>query len=162
MKRGHRGVLRIPAKDNSGGAGEMSPASTSRQGGETGSGRRGKGRHETPPADKPDDKLLSYRLKRDPRRTPEPVPTGPMPLGPVPEGNNDTFVIQEHHARRLHWDVRLERDGVLVSWAVPRGLPPDPRTNHLAVHTEDHPLEYATFEGEIPRGEYGGGKVVIW
>jgi bifunctional non-homologous end joining protein LigD len=101
--------------------------------------------------------LRTYRRKRHPDRTPEPIPSGPLP-----EGNDDTFVIQEHHARRLHWDVRLERDGVLVSWAVPKGLPPDPRTNHLAVHTEDHPLEYATFEGEIPRGEYGGGKVLIW
>lgn len=104
------------------------------------------------------DKLATYRGKRDPGRTPEPVPAS----GPLPEGNDDTFVIQEHHARRLHWDVRLERDGVLVSWAVPKGLPLDPKTNHLAVHTEDHPLEYATFEGGIPRGEYGGGKVVIW
>jgi bifunctional non-homologous end joining protein LigD len=104
------------------------------------------------------DKLSTYRHKRDPKRTPEPVPA----RGPLPEGNNDTFVIQEHHARRLHWDVRLERDGVLVSWAVPRGLPPDPRTNHLAVHTEDHPLDYASFEGEIPRGEYGGGNVILW
>jgi bifunctional non-homologous end joining protein LigD len=104
------------------------------------------------------DKLAPYRQKRDARRTPEPVPAGP----PVPVGNDDTFVIQEHHARRLHWDVRLERGGVLVSWAVPKGLPLDPKTNHLAVHTEDHPLEYATFEGEIPRGEYGGGTVLLW
>jgi bifunctional non-homologous end joining protein LigD len=103
------------------------------------------------------DKLRTYRRKRDPKRTPEPIPTGPLPAG-----NDDTFVIQEHHARRLHWDVRLERHGVLVSWAVPKGLPPDPRTNHLAVHTEDHPLEYATFQGDIPRGEYGGGTVLIW
>jgi bifunctional non-homologous end joining protein LigD len=95
---------------------------------------------------------------RDAGRTPEPVPQSAA----LPAGNDDTFVIQEHHARRLHWDVRLERDGVLVSWAVPKGLPLDPKTNHLAVHTEDHPLEYATFEGAIPRGEYGGGKVVIW
>jgi bifunctional non-homologous end joining protein LigD len=82
--------------------------------------------------------------------------------GPLPAGHDDTFVIQEHHARRLHWDVRLERGGVLVSWAVPKGLPLDPKTNHLAVHTEDHPLEYAAFDGEIPRGEYGGGRMKIW
>jgi bifunctional non-homologous end joining protein LigD len=95
---------------------------------------------------------------RDPARTPEPVP----PAGPVPEGNDDTFVIQEHHARSLHWDVRLERDGVLVSWAVPKGLPLDPKDNRLAVHTEDHPIDYGGFEGDIPAGEYGGGNVILW
>ena len=106
----------------------------------------------------PADKLSTYRRKRSRDRTPEPVP----PEGPLPEGNDDTFVIQEHHARRLHWDFRLERDGVLVSWAIPRGVPFDPQTNHLAVHTEDHPIDYATFAGDIPRGEYGGGRVAIW
>jgi bifunctional non-homologous end joining protein LigD len=104
------------------------------------------------------DKLTAYRGKRDPAKTPEPVPED----GPLPRGDDDTFVIQEHHARSLHWDFRLERGGVLVSWAVPKGLPLDPARNHLAVHTEDHPLEYAAFAGEIPKGEYGGGTVTIW
>src|SRR5262249_1087014 len=102
--------------------------------------------------------LTTYRRKRRADRTPEPVP----PAGPLPAGDDDTFVIQEHHARRLHWDFRLERGGVLVSWAVPRGLPLDPKTNHLAVHTEDHPIDYATVEGETPAGECGGGRVAIW
>ncbi|MGW0232350.1 non-homologous end-joining DNA ligase [Actinopolymorpha singaporensis] len=104
------------------------------------------------------DKLDAYRRKRSADRTAEPVPAG----GPLPQGNDDTFVIQEHHARRLHWDFRLEREGVLVSWALPKGLPEDPKKNHLAVHTEDHPLEYADFAGEIAKGEYGGGTVEIW
>ncbi|MGC9668752.1 non-homologous end-joining DNA ligase [Planosporangium sp. 12N6] len=104
------------------------------------------------------DRLAVYRGKRSASRTPEPIPAE----GPLPRGDDDTFVIQEHHARRLHWDFRLEHDGVLVSWALPKGLPDEPRTNHLAVHTEDHPLEYASFSGEIPRGEYGGGLVTIW
>ena len=104
------------------------------------------------------DLLREYRRKRDRALTPEPVPEA----GPLPAGNGDTFVIQEHHARALHWDFRLERDGVLVSWAIPKGLPTDRRTNHLAVHTEDHPLEYASFGGSIPAGEYGGGHVMIW
>ncbi|WP_456788901.1 DNA polymerase ligase N-terminal domain-containing protein [Cellulomonas sp. P5_C5] len=103
--------------------------------------------------------LAEYRAKRDPARTPEPVPaTDPD----TSSAGDRTFVVQEHHARALHWDVRLERDGVLVSWAVPKGLPPDPKVNHLAVHTEDHPLEYATFEGRIGAGEYGGGQVTVW
>ena len=103
--------------------------------------------------------LEEYRRKRDPRRTPEPIPDGdPDPaVGP---GNR--FVIQEHHASQLHWDVRLERDGVLVSWAVPKGLPPDPETVRLAVRTEDHPIEYLEFSGEIPAGEYGAGRMTIW
>ncbi|OLR95588.1 non-homologous end-joining DNA ligase [Actinokineospora bangkokensis] len=102
--------------------------------------------------------LGEYRRKRDAGRTPEPVP----PEGPLPTGGDDTFVIQEHHATRLHWDVRLERGGVLVSFAVPKGLPEDRGDIRLAVHTEDHPVEYAAFEGEIPRGEYGGGRMTIW
>jgi bifunctional non-homologous end joining protein LigD len=124
------------------------------------------------------DKLREYRGKRDRARTPEPVPPEPAPAAPVPAGAAGPgpaaaepplaaggwgmFVVQEHHARRLHWDFRLERDGVLVSWALPKGVPDDPAVNHLAVHTEDHPLEYGTFEGEIPRGQYGAGPVSIW
>ena len=106
------------------------------------------------------DKLQAYRDKRDATRTPEPVPADPAAAGGSHDGG--TFVIQEHHARRLHWDFRLERDGVLVSWALPRGVPEDPAANHLAVHTEDHPLEYGGFSGTIPRGEYGAGAVTIW
>ena len=114
------------------------------------------------------DKLREYRAKRDALRTPEPVPavpvSAPPPASPAPAGDagGGAFVIQEHHARRLHWDFRLERDGVLVSWALPKGVPDDPAVNHLAVHTEDHPLEYGAFEGQIPRGEYGAGSVTIW
>lgn len=104
------------------------------------------------------DRLARYRSMRDPERTSEPVPDA----APVPRPGGRTFVIQEHDARRKHFDFRLERDGVLVSWALPKGEPTDPGRNHLAVRTEDHPLEYASFEGEIPRGEYGAGRVQIW
>ncbi|HWF29310.1 MAG TPA: ATP-dependent DNA ligase [Mycobacterium sp.] len=103
------------------------------------------------------DRLTKYRSMRDASKTPEPVPVAKPTTG---QGN--TFVIQEHHARRLHYDFRLERDGVLVSWAVPKNLPDTTSVNHLAVHTEDHPLEYGTFQGNIPKGEYGAGKVIIW
>jgi len=103
------------------------------------------------------DRLTKYRSMRDAAKTPEPVPRAKPATG---QGN--TFVIQEHHARRLHYDFRLERDGVLVSWAVPKNLPETTSVNHLAVHTEDHPLEYGAFEGNIPKGEYGAGKVIIW
>jgi bifunctional non-homologous end joining protein LigD len=105
------------------------------------------------------DRLAEYRGKRDPARTPEPVPAAPPGAGATADR---IFVVQEHHARRLHWDFRLERDGVLVSWALPKGVPDDPAVNHLAVHTEDHPLEYAGFQGQIPRGEYGAGSVTLW
>jgi bifunctional non-homologous end joining protein LigD len=101
-------------------------------------------------------RLDEYRRKRDARRTPEPIPRSQP--APSPGGR---FVIQQHHARSLHWDVRLERDGVLVSFAVPRGLPRDRNRNNLAKHTEDHPLEYLDFSGEIPAGEYGGGRMII-
>ncbi|WP_308819144.1 non-homologous end-joining DNA ligase [Pseudonocardia alni] len=103
--------------------------------------------------------LDEYRRRRDARRTPEPVPEhdagSPGTVG-------DRFVVQEHHATALHWDLRLERDGVLASWAVPKGLPEDSETVRMAVRTEDHPLEYLEFSGEIPRGEYGGGGMAIW
>jgi bifunctional non-homologous end joining protein LigD len=102
--------------------------------------------------------LDEYRRKRDPRRTPEPVPGKRA----ARRRGGDSFVVQEHHASALHWDFRLERDGVLVSWAVPKGLPSDPKRNRLAVQTEDHPLEYASFEGTIDAGQYGGGTVTIW
>jgi bifunctional non-homologous end joining protein LigD len=103
------------------------------------------------------DRLDRYRSKRDFAATPE--PGGEAPAG---EEALNRFVVHEHHARRLHWDLRLERDGVLVSWAVPRGIPPDPAKNHLAVHTEDHPLEYIEFSGDIPAGQYGAGTMKIW
>jgi bifunctional non-homologous end joining protein LigD len=104
-----------------------------------------------------EDRLTKYRSMRDAAKTPEPVP-----IKPPTAGNNDRFVIQEHHARRLHYDLRLERDGVLVSWAVPKNLPDTPSVNHLAVHTEDHPLEYLAFHGTIPKGEYGAGNMIVW
>ncbi len=109
------------------------------------------------PPDAGPDRLRKYRSMRDAARTPEPVPEAPPS-----KGAGNSFVIQEHHARRLHYDFRLEHDGVLVSWAVPKGPPTSGTDNHLAVQTEDHPLEYGTFEGTIPKGEYGGGEVSIW
>ena len=102
--------------------------------------------------------LRTYRSKRNPAKTPE-------PMGNESQGRGDAppmFVVQEHHARALHWDFRLEHEGVLVSWALPKGVPDDPQSNHLAIHTEDHPMSYGSFEGEIPAGEYGGGNVRIW
>lgn len=103
------------------------------------------------------DRLTAYRSKRDPGRTPEPVPAEAP--GPSPEL---TFVIQEHRARRLHYDFRLAHGGVLVSWALPKGVPTDSQVNHLAVPTEDHPMAYADFAGTIPAGQYGAGEVAIW
>jgi len=105
------------------------------------------------------DRLATYRAKRDASRTPEPVPED---APTVRKDGTPTFVIQEHHATRDHYDFRLEHEGVLVSWALPKGEPTDPGKNHLAVMTEDHPLEYGGFEGTIPAGEYGGGTVTIW
>jgi bifunctional non-homologous end joining protein LigD len=102
-----------------------------------------------------DAKLSEYASKRSFEETPE--PKGAMPKA----SGKPIFVIQEHHARRLHWDFRLEKDGVLKSWAVPKGIP-DIGEKRLAVQTEDHPYDYASFEGEIPKGQYGAGTVKIW
>jgi bifunctional non-homologous end joining protein LigD len=101
-------------------------------------------------------KLTEYKRKRDPRETPEPFG------GKKGKTKEPIFVVQRHDARRLHYDFRLERDGALASWAVPKGVPLEPGQQHLAVHVEDHPLEYSTFEGEIPKGQYGAGSVEIW
>jgi bifunctional non-homologous end joining protein LigD len=100
-------------------------------------------------------KLDTYRRKRNARQTPE-------PFGGRRRGGRPIFVVQRHDARRLHYDFRLERDGVLASWAVPKGVPLEPGARALAVHVEDHPLEYASFAGEIPAGQYGAGTVEIW
>ncbi|KQW06584.1 ATP-dependent DNA ligase [Leifsonia sp. Root4] len=102
------------------------------------------------------DRLAHYRERRDASKTPEPIPDA------IAASPGRRFVIQEHHARGHHFDFRLEHDGVLVSWALPRGMPGDAQNNRLAVQTEDHPVEYADFEGVIPRGEYGAGTVEIW
>jgi bifunctional non-homologous end joining protein LigD len=104
-----------------------------------------------------DDKLAEYGRKRDFGNTPEPAAKKRRGETGAPR-----FVVQEHSARRLHWDLRLEHDGVAVSWAIPNGIPSDPGENRKAVHTEDHPLEYLEFEGEIPAGEYGAGTMRVW
>src|SRR4051794_27689468 len=100
--------------------------------------------------------LAEYRRKRDPGGTPEPFE------GAGDAGGQLRFVVQRHSARRLHYDLRLERDGVLASWAVPKGLPTAPGSRRLAVHTEDHPLKYIDFEGQIPKGEYGAGTMDVY
>jgi DNA ligase D-like protein (predicted 3'-phosphoesterase) len=110
--------------------------------------------------------LGEYRRKRDFRKSPEPA--GAPKEGPRTNRSGrdkktpPIFVIQKHAARSLHYDFRLEVDGVLASWAVPRGPSTDPKQKRLAVHVEDHPLDYADFEGIIPQNEYGGGTVIVW
>ena len=119
--------------------------------------------------------LEEYRRKRDFAKTPEPAPSGgSAPAGSAPAGSPPSaapaaalgarrrFVVQRHRASRLHYDVRLEIDGVLVSWAVPKGPTLDPDARRMAVHVEDHPVEYFDFEGVIPPREYGAGDVIVW
>src|SRR5882672_9640957 len=102
-------------------------------------------------------RLTEYSAKRTFAATPEPAPAiAEAASGPL------LFVIQQHSARRLHYDLRLECDGVLLSWAVPRGPSLDPAEKRLAVQTEDHPYDYASFEGVIPPGQYGAGEVIVW
>ena len=107
----------------------------------------------TPPTR--EDRLATYREKRKASRTPE-------PFGGQVVAGGSVFVVQQHAARRLHWDLRLELDGVLLSWAVPKGPSPNQADKRLAMKTEDHPLEYAEFEGVIPEGEYGAGSMIVW
>lgn len=101
------------------------------------------------------EQLEAYAKKRDFERTPEPE-------GKVLEASGNQFVIHRHHASRLHYDLRLEKDGVLKSWAVPKGLPPHPGVKRLAVQTEDHPMEYLAFDGKIPKGQYGAGEMWVY
>ena len=108
------------------------------------------------------DKLATYRSKRDFRKTPEPSGHGRKGAPGFKKRGNPIFVVQQHDARSMHWDFRIEVDGVLKSWAVPKGPSTNPKEKRLAVATEDHPLDYADFEGCIPEEEYGGGTVIVW
>jgi bifunctional non-homologous end joining protein LigD len=105
------------------------------------------------------DRLKAYRTKRDFKATPEPAADATAPVSTTKAG---AFVIQKHDATRLHYDVRLELDGAMLSWAVPKGPSLDPTDKRLAVRTEDHPIAYNRFEGTIPKGQYGAGTVIVW
>ncbi|UTT70011.1 ATP-dependent DNA ligase [Arthrobacter sp. DNA4] len=126
----------------------VNAAASAAAGGTTGSPEQGDAHHDG------DARLGRYRSMRDPKATPE-------PFAGIPAGGN-SFVIQEHHASRLHWDLRLEHEGVLASWALPKGVPESGGKNNLAVQTEDHPMDYLTFHGTIPKGQYGAGEMTIW
>src|SRR5262245_52985338 len=108
------------------------------------------------PTSKRKGPLHEYEAKRDFSKTAEPAPNR------AGGGGKPRFVVQEHSARRLHWDLRLEHGDAAPSWAIPNGIPMDPKQNRKAVRTEDHPLEYLTWEGEIPKGSYGAGTMRIW
>lgn len=122
------------------------------------------GKRKTP--DNSDKSLAAYSRKRNFERTAEPTGTQkPQPASqdsPSPARPHRLYVIHKHDASRLHYDFRIELDGVLKSWAVPKGPCLDPSQKRLAVHVEDHPIEYGSFEGTIPEGEYGGGTVMLW
>lgn len=148
---GGNGNIADMASVNDHSAGKSSPRQAPRGAGKL---REREGTQDTSSA----DKLARYHAKRDFRRTPEPAG---KPAA-TRSGQQLRFVVQRHRARRRHYDLRFEINGVLASWAVPNGPTLDPAVKHLAVHVEDHPIEYIDFEGVIPAGEYGGGDVIVW
>jgi DNA ligase D-like protein (predicted 3'-phosphoesterase) len=148
--------VRVPSAANGTGEGDNRPDSGKRIAGKIRSKKTGLPDVDHLPGPGGEQHLEAYKKKRDFSVTNEPV--GAV----IKEGGGNYFVIQEHHARHLHFDFRLERDGVLKSWAVPKGIPVVPGEKHLAVAVEDHPLDYGHFEGTIPEGQYGAGTVSIW